>query len=54
MGCLTVFFRLLTEAILTRFVGRIVNSLFNQGKLAQWLKQMVDLVVNNARRMFRV
>jgi hypothetical protein len=54
MGCLTVFFRLLTEAILVRIVGRIVNSLFDQGKLAQWLKQIVDAVINGARRVFRV
>ena len=54
MGCLTLFFRLLTEAILTRFVGGIVKSLFDQGKLSQWLKQIADAVINGARRLFRV
>jgi hypothetical protein len=54
MGCLTVFFRLLTEAILVRVVGRIVTSLFDQGKLGQWTKRVFDAVVGNARRLFRI
>lgn len=42
-GCLTMFFRLLTEAILVRLVGRITDSLFG-GTLSRWLKKISQSV----------
>jgi hypothetical protein len=50
MGCLTVFVRLLSEALLTRAVAKIVDSLFNQGKLYQWAKQVFAFVLGLFRR----
>lgn len=49
MGCLTVFFRLLTQAILTRAVTAIVDTLF-AGKLSQAVQKALAWVLSWLKR----
>lgn len=49
MGCLTVFFRLLTQALLARAVTAIVDSLFG-GKLGQAARKALEWVLGRLKR----